>query len=325
MRRHLCHALDRLAIYLARRSPQRGVTLPAESERVARLLAHPDFFSDQVAPLAQIQVESEHHFSFPSPLPCPWARNNTVPGRIYRAGTDWIKRPVVLLLHGWNGELNHETLFPWMGRRLATQGITALSLLLPYHGSRKPREPGAIRNFICDDVGTVLDSTRQSIADCRALIRWLHAQGCPRIGVFGLSFGGWLTGLLASHEPLLHYAILGTPINRMDRALRELPFCLPLKEKLEHLKLNVEAFDLVNQKPLLPPDRLLLLESQYDLFAPAETIEELWRVWQQPEIWRVPHGHISVLFSTTVMGQICRWISYQSGIEKTRPLLEYSS
>ena len=185
--------------------------------------------------------------------------------------------------------------------------------------SRKPRERGAIRNFICDDVGAVLDSARQSIADCRALIRWLHEQGCPRIGVFGLSFGGWLTGLLSCHEPLLSYAILGTPINRMDRALRELAFCLPLKEKLEHHRLTVERFDLVSQKPLLSEDRLLLLESQHDLFAPAETIEELWRSWNKPDIWRVPHGHISVLFSTKVMGQVCRWMAFQSGIEKSRP------
>lgn len=311
MRRFLCHGLDRLAIFLARRSPQRGVTQPDEATRVARLLTHRDFYSHDVAP-AEIQFHGKHHFTFSSPLPCPWAQNNTVPGRIYRRGDDWTKHPVVILLHGWNGELNYETLFPWMGRKLAAQGITAMSLLLPYHGHRKPREAGAIRNFICDDVGAVLDAARQSIADCRALIRWLHAQGCPHISVFGLSFGGWLTGLLASHEPLLSCAVLGTPIVRMDRALRDLPFCLPLKEKLEHLQLDVQQFDLVSQKPLLPPDKILLLESEYDLFAPADTIEELRQVWQQPPIIRADHGHISVLFSPPVMHQVMDWLATQA-------------
>lgn len=225
-----------------------------------------------------------------------------------------MKRPVVLLLHGWNGELNYELLFPWMGRRLAAEGVTALSVLLPYHGNRKPNEPGAIRNFICDDVGSVLAAARQSIADCRALIRWLHAQGCPHISVFGLSFGGWLTGLLACHEPLLSSAILGTPINRMDRSLRELAFCQPLKEKLEEHQLGVTQFDLANQKPLLSPKQILLLESTHDLFTPAEAVEELWQTWQQPEIWRVPHGHISVLFSRKIMTQVCDWIVQQSQI-----------
>ena len=314
MRRSLCHGLDQFAIWLARRSPQRGVALPDEAARVAKLLAHPDFYSDAVAAAAP-EFHHQHHFSFNSPLPCPWPQNNIVPGRIYRSGEDWTKRPVVLLLHGWNGELNYETLFPWMGRRLAEQGVTAMSLLLPYHGSRKPREPGAIRNFICDDVGSVLEAARQSIADCRALIRWLHEQGCPRISVCGFSFGGWLAGLLACHEPLLDRAVLGTPINRMDRALRELPFCLPLKEKLEHLRLDVSPFDLSSQKPLLSPHKILLLESHYDLFAPAETIEELWQDWKQPEIIRAPHSHISVLFSPAYMGNLCSWLASASAPE----------
>lgn len=227
-----------------------------------------------------------------------------------------MKRPVAILLHGWNGELNYELLFPWMGRYLARHGVTAISVLLPFHGSRKPGEPGSIRNFICDDIGSVLAATRQSIADCRTLIRWLHSQGCPHITVLGLSLGGWLSGLLTCHEPLISSAVLGTPICRMDRALRELAFCRPLKEKLEEHHLSVSQFDLVNQKPILPPNQILLLESRHDIFAPAETVEELWQAWQQPEIWRVPHGHISVLLSKRIMTQVCDWIIQQSAVEK---------
>jgi dienelactone hydrolase len=310
--RPFCHALDWLAIQLACRSPQRGVNLPEPKERLTSLLAHADFYSNTIAPLNGVDFSGEHHFSFASPLPCPWDRNNTVHGRIYRADQDWTKRPAVILLHGWNGELNYELLFPWMGRRLAREGVTALSVLLPYHGRRKPREAGAIRNFICDDIGSVLAATRQSLADCRALVRWLHRQGCPRIGLFGLSFGGWLTGLLACHEPLISSAALGTPISRMDRALRELAFCRPLKEQLEHYHLAVEQFDLVNQKPLVKTERLLLLESEHDLFAPAGSVEELWEAWQKPEIWRVPHGHISVLCSGPVMKRTADWLIRQS-------------
>lgn len=311
MLRAFCHGVDRLAIWLAMRCPQRGTTQPEEAKRVADLLNHPDFYADNIPPVS-VQFHGERHFSFPSPLPCPWVQNNTVHGRIYRTDGDWIKKPVVLLLHGWNGELNYETLFPWMGRKLATKGITAMSLLLPYHGARKPNQPGAIRDFICDDVGTVLTTGRQSIADCRALIKWLHAQGCPSVGLFGLSFGGWLTGLLAAHEPLLNYAALGTPICRMDRALRELPFCEPIKEKLVQLDLNLECFDLVNQPPLMSANRLLLLESRYDLFAPADTVEELWQAWRQPAIQRALHSHITVLFSPSEMGKVCDWITSQA-------------
>jgi len=304
----LCHSIDWLGIQLARRCPQAGVTQPNEARRVADLLAHPDFYSDDVKAPVDLQFHGVHGISYASPLPCPWPRNNTVTGRIYRAEGDWQRQPTVILLHGWNGELNYETLFPWMGRRLAKAGVNAISILLPYHGSRKPREADAVRDFICDDLGLVLNSARQSIADVRSLVHWLQAQGCPSIGLFGLSFGGWLTGLLACQEPLLSYAIPATPIVRMDRGLRELAFCHLLKQKLEQHSLNVSQFDLLAQKPLLAPARILLLESQYDLFAPAESVEELWQQWHHPEILRVPHGHISVLFSMPVMGRVCDWM-----------------
>ena len=32
------------------------------------------------------------------------------------------------------------------------------------------------------------------------------------------------------------------------------------------------------------------------LFAERQPIEELCKKWQRPEIWRLPHGHISGLF-----------------------------
>jgi hypothetical protein len=36
-----------------------------------------------------------------------------------------------------------------------------------------------------------------------------------------------------------------------------------------------------------------LIEAVHDLFTPKESIEELWQTWGHPEIWRLPHGHIS--------------------------------
>ncbi len=37
--------------------------------------------------------------------------------------------------------------------------------------------------------------------------------------------------------------------------------------------------------------------------------QELWQKWQQPEIWRLPHGHVSGLFVPGLMGRVVRWRS----------------
>ena len=34
----------------------------------------------------------------------------------------------------------------------------------------------------------------------------------------------------------------------------------------------------------------------------------LWRAWRKPEIWRLPHGHISVLLSLRIMERAVDWV-----------------
>ena len=37
-------------------------------------------------------------------------------------------------------------------------------------------------------------------------------------------------------------------------------------------------------------------------------MEELWLAWDRPEMWRVPHGHISVLGSSATIKEAVRWL-----------------
>ena len=47
----------------------------------------------------------------------------------------------------------------------------------------------------------------------------------------------------------------------------------------------------------------------HDLFADRQAIEELWQKWQQPEIWRLPHGHVTTQFVLGLMGRVLRWLA----------------
>jgi len=52
-----------------------------------------------------------------------------------------------------------------------------------------------------------------------------------------------------------------------------------------------------------------LIEGIHDLLAQRQPIEELWQKWEQPEIWRLPHGHISGWFVPGLMGRVLRWLA----------------
>jgi len=58
-----------------------------------------------------------------------------------------------------------------------------------------------------------------------------------------------------------------------------------------------------------PIQNILLIEGIHDLFAARQPIEDLWQKWEQPEIWRLPHGHISAQLVLGLMGRVLRWLA----------------
>src|SRR5438552_2810050 len=155
-------------------------------EELAARLCDPDLFGNGVQAARDLTFTSETHFHFTSPIATPWPVNNLVSGRLFRCGANWRERPAVILVHGWNGEAHYLWQFPYWARRLSAVGVNTAMLELPYHGHRRPRGEGVIDNFISGDLLLVLEATRQSMADLRALIGWLQAQGCPRVGIWGV-------------------------------------------------------------------------------------------------------------------------------------------
>jgi dienelactone hydrolase len=301
--------LDRWIIRLATAYMPRGSGGDARLAEAELILQRSDYFDASVDAPRDFLLTSETGFRFRSSCPSAWEENNEVFGRLFRAGAAWKRRPCVVLLHGWNGERDYRWKFPWLAKLLNRQGLNAAMIELPYHGRRRPRRADAPHNFISHDLAQTLAAARQALTDTRALLAWLRAQGAPALGVWGVSLGGWLTGLLACHEPRLGFAALLTPVPRMDLAIAQLPFCEPIRRGLEGGTLRLDALNLRSHRPVIAPDRLLLIESRHDAFVPAETIEELWRQWGQPEIWREPHGHISVLLSPSVMIRIVNWLA----------------
>lgn len=296
--------LDRVAIRTACRS--------VAPSRVIAGKAHVGEHLDYFAPLpakVELAFENDNAFRFASPFPSKWKENNTVAGRLYRAGGARRRPgPAVLLLHGWNGEQGYRYLFPLLAWRFRQLGLTVAMIELPYHGTRKPRS-GNLRNFLSGDIEHMMEATRQAIGDIRGMLKWLAAEGYDSVGLWGVSLGAWLGGLVACVEEDLQAAVLLTPVPRLDEAIAQLPFCRHIRASVEGSPVSVADLNLMAHEPKLGPENILIVESTYDLFASPESVEELWQSWGQPEIWRVAHGHISVLLSPMIMNRTGRWLS----------------
>jgi dienelactone hydrolase len=303
----LCQWIDRMAIdFAAIRMPKpdgRDLHLD-EAERLLQNLE----FSPGETKAAAVEFDGLINFHFASPRPTAHAINNIVRGRFYRRDDRWRQRPVILLLHGWNDVLNHRFFFPRHARQLNRMGLNAVTLQLPWQFDRRPPELGAWGNFLCADVLHTVEATLQAMADIQSIVNWLSLQGCPFVGLWGISMGAWLAGLTICHDSRIGCAVLTVPVARLDRLIEEAAFCETIRCVLKDRSVDLHKLNLVSNRPVIARENILLVEAEYDLFVAKEIVEDLWRAWDKPEIWRLRCGHISVLGAPGLSNRVTRWI-----------------
>lgn len=308
MRPFLWQWMDRVAIrHAAAHMPRPdGRDLRIDQARLA--LQSPDLFpTDHRA--AAVEFDDPVRFHFQSRRPSEHAVNNIVHGRFYRCAEQWRQRPAIVLLHGWNDSLNHYYYFPRHARRLNRIGFNAATLQMPWQFARRPRELGRWGNILTADLMHTFEGTLQALADIRSYVNYLFEQGCPFVGLWGVSMGAWFAGLTACSDPRIGCAALIVPVARLDQLIEELEFCTTIRSALLNQNLDFSRLNLVSNRPVIDRGSILILEAEHDLFVAKRDVEELWQAWDKPEIWRVPVAHISILFVRGLADRVVQWIA----------------
>lgn len=300
--------IDRWAINAAAASLPKPCPDPAQAGELEAILEDPNFFNPpSIIPSLEFTNRWEFQFESAVKLCCP--ENNRVHGWFFRAGNNWRERPLTILIHGWNAETQYKMFLPSLGRRLQRAGINAMAFELPLHTHRRPKPPHPVRDFISDHVPTMLQATRQSIADLHALVQWAKNEGCPKVGCWGFSLGGWLGGLYGTVTPAADAIVLTIPVTSMSDAIRDLAFCHPIRAAMEVVPLRTDFLDLENRKLLVNPKNLLLQEGGYDSFVKRSTYERLAGKWGIQDWVILKESHISSLVSRHSMKQGTLWLN----------------
>lgn len=76
-------------------------------------------------------------------------------------------------------------------------------------------------------------------------------------------------------------------------------------------KLNLTPLNLTRIHPAISKKNILVIEGAYDLMCPQSDVEDLWQMWGQPDIWRLPYGHTGVCcgFVPGLNGRVLRWLT----------------
>ena len=283
-------------------------------EEALGLLKGPEFIPDG-SQAAQVDFHGSLHFRFSTPRPCEFMENNVVQGRFYRCGERWQERPVVIVLHGSGDSLNYKFRFPLVARHCNRAGFNAASLVAPYHFQRRPCQVGG--SLFYSDMLQFAEATAQAIAEIRAFTGWLVEKGCPSVALWGYSLGAWYAGITACRDARLASVVLGAPGVRLNPWVPKWAVRPSIRRRMPRARklceaLNLTAMNVTTLRPVIPAKNILLLEAFHDsMLCPKEDTEDLWQSWGQPDIWRLPHGHVGVCcgFVPGLPGRVLRWLS----------------
>lgn len=281
-------------------------------EEALQFLNGPDFVPTESQP-AQVEFNGSLHFRFPTPRPCDFTENNVVHGRFYRCTERWQERPVIILLPGWNDSASYKLRFPLLARRFNRAGFNVATLVPPYHFQRRPRQRG---EFESGDFLFLAQRTAQGIAEIRALTGWLLREGCPAVALWGYSMGAGDAGLTVCHDARLAAVVMASPAVRFKPWLEQRAVRPRIRGRLQNARelcqrMNLTPMNLTLIQPAIPRENILLIEGIHDLICSKDDIEDLWQSWGQPDIWRLPHGHVGVCCGGVpgLPGRVLRWLS----------------
>ncbi len=211
-------------------------------------------------------------------------------------------RPTILAIHGFSADLYllNEWFFalPW----LYSIGYDVALFTLPFHGARQTRYSAfSGHGFFAGGVARINEAFGQAVLDFRIFVDHLmRERGVPRVGVTGVSLGGFTSALLAATEPRLSFAIPNVPLVSVpDLVLEWQPIGLALRGALKALGQSVAdarrmlaVTSPLTYKPLLPRERLMVIGGVGDRLAPPKHSRLLAEHWGHCGLYWFPGSHL---------------------------------
>jgi dienelactone hydrolase len=232
-----------------------------------------------------------------------YANNRSAEVRIIRAqrSRDWL-----ICVHGLAMGR------PWLDLRamgadwLHRRGLNLAFPVLPLHGPRAVKSLASGAGFITGDVANTLHALTQTAWDVRRLVAWLREEGAERIGLVGLSLGGYCTALIASLEDDIDCAIAGIPAAEFGELTcyhangRALALAAAAGITPERISTALTPVAPLMLTPRIPREQRFIFGALADRFVPPSQVEALWRHWEKPEISWYPGGHLGFRFHPSV-------------------------
>ncbi len=242
-------------------------------------------------------------------------RNRTAHAEYWRHNDG--PRPTLCVIHGFMADpywLNSRFLaLPWFYK----QGYDVLLYTLPFHGARQGRlSPFSGHGYFAHGFSHLNEVMAQAVHDFRVFVDYLEARGVEKIGVTGISLGGYTTALLAAVEDRLHCAIPNVPVVSLpDLVFEWNPAGALLKAAFRLAGISIQEARHttaihcpLTYQPKLPKERLMIISGAGDRLAPPKHSRLLWDHWDRCDLHWFPGNHILHLDQGKYLKDMSRFI-----------------
>ncbi|SHT50988.1 alpha/beta hydrolase family protein [Mycobacteroides abscessus] len=210
-------------------------------------------------------------------------------------------RPTLCVIHGFFGSpyLLNGAFFalPWFFRN----GYDVLLYTLPFHGRRAEKySPFSGAGYFSHGFTGFSESMCQAVHDFRIFVNYLRGTGVEKIGLTGLSLGGYTTGLISTVERRIDVTIPNVPVVDVKSLLHSwIPAepTIKLAARLGHLDQGrldgaLSYSSPLTYQPVVPREQRLIITGLGDRLAPPEQSEMLWEHWDRCALHWFPGNHI---------------------------------
>ncbi len=199
--------------------------------------------------------------------------------QVQRVRARWFRHdrpaPAVIMLHGWGMGIARVDSRAFAAHALYKRGVDLLLIPAPFHGARlpsgrrRPMFPTARPVRACEGFAMWL-------ADTRAASKTLRDRGAPRVGVAGMSMGGFASALLATVADDLDFVIPMMPFASLPQLMWDQARHTRALDQADRLGIDeetfVSAFEIIaplKRRLTIPPERIHIFSGRYDRVTPA--------------------------------------------------------
>lgn len=274
--------------------PERAYPIPPPVEKSRLLRGHIGGLDDSVQILS---FESEFEPQDPEIRDEYLAalRNRTAQAVLLRHRSE--PRPTLIYCHGYGlGQGWIDARMSGAARLHRQLGLDVALFTLPLHGARSLGRRSGAGSLDGHPLWTnaVLG---QAVWDLRRLAGFLRAEGAPAVGVFGVSFGGYVASVFASVEERLACVVsMNTPTSLESLFWRQLPPNQAAAARAAGLTPHVLSRAWARHDPLRMRPRVthagrLVIGGLGDRVVAPEQVRALWEHWGRPALHWYPGTH----------------------------------